>query len=856
MKLFPHGGNVRQLARKSGRDISQFLDFSANINPLGPPSWLRPTISSAISGLVNYPDPDSIDLRQAVARRHNADFDETFVGNGSTELIYILPRALKKTKAVIVCPSYADYTTACLQAGLEIKRLVTTHDKEFKPDLNQLDGVLDGNELVFLGHPNNPTGVGLDRDSILNLAETHPETFFIMDEAFLDLSSGIKSFTEKMLPNILVVISLTKTFAIPGIRLGCGVANHDVVTQIEHFLPPWSVNTLAQMIGVKALEDAQYVKESVNLVETERAFLQSGLSELDALQPFPSLVNFILVRILREGLDSGTLVEKALKKGLAVRDCSNFHGLGPDYIRVAVRPRDENIRLLEVLGEILGKAPVSRRKKTAKALMFQGTCSNAGKSVLTAALCRILKQDGVNVAPFKSQNMSLNSFVTRQGHEMGRAQAFQAQACGLEPDSRMNPVLLKPNSDTGSQVIVMGKPVANMNVAQYINYKPQAFEAACRAFDELAQEHDAIILEGAGSPAEVNLKAHDIVNMKMARYAKSPVIIVGDIDRGGVFASFIGSMEVFEEWERRLVLGFLVNKFRGDQSILEPALEYTLDFTGKPVLGVVPHIHSLGLPEEDSVTFKSGLLDDKNISGDHVEIVIVDLPHISNFTDFDALRNEPDVRIRVVRRPEELGTPDTIIIPGSKNVINDLSHLKDNGLAQAILIASRNGKSEIVGICGGFQMIGVTIKDLHHLESHLEHIDGLGLLNLATVLEIDKTLKLTEASHSESGLKIHGYEIHHGRTEAFGETASIIREDGADLGFSSADGMVWGTYLHGVFDSDEFRRWYINRLRSRKGLMALACSPGKYDLNPAFDNLAEVVRHSVNLEKIYHAMGL
>ncbi len=856
MKLFPHGGNLRRLARNSGKDVSQILDFSANINPLGPPPWLRPTVSSTISGLVNYPDPDSVDLREAVAQRYKADFDETFVGNGSTELIYILPRALKKKKAVIVCPSYADYATSCLQAGLEINRLVAHHEKAFNPDLSQLDSVLKGDELVFLGHPNNPTGVGLDRDSILNLAEKHPETFFIIDEAFLDLSSGIDSFTGGRPPNILVIISLTKTFAIPGIRLGCGVADREVVTKIEQFLPPWSVNTLAQMIGVKALEDEKYVSESVKLVENERAFLHSNLCGMDGLMPFPSLVNFILVRIVRKGLDSKTLVERAIEKGIAVRDCSNFHGLGPDYIRIAVRPREENIRLLDAFAAMLGKSVVAAKSKRAATLMFQGTCSNAGKSVLTAAFCRILRQDGIKVAPFKSQNMSLNSYVTRQGHEMGRAQAFQAQACGLEPDSRMNPILLKPNSDTGSQVIVMGKPVSNMNVAQYIKYKPQAFGAACKAFDELSQGYDAVIMEGAGSPAEVNLKEHDIVNMRMARYAQAPVIIVGDIDRGGVFASFVGSMEVFEEWERKLVSGFLVNKFRGDQSILDPALRYTLEFTDKPVLGVVPHIHSLGLPEEDSVSFKSGLLDDKNVTGNHVEIVIVDLPHISNFTDFDALRNEPDVRLRIVRQPEELGNPDVIIIPGSKNVISDLNHLKKNGLAQVIVTASENGKAEIVGICGGFQMIGRTIKDLHHLESDMERMDGLGLLNLATVLEVDKTLKLTGASHPESGLELKGYEIHHGRTEAFGETPSILRDDGAALGFSSPDGMVWGTYLHGIFDSDEYRRWYINRLRSRRGFVTLACSPSKYDLNPAFDKLAEVVRRSVNLEKIYQAMGL
>lgn len=856
MTLFPHGGNLRRLARTYGKDVSQLVDFSANINPFGPPSWLRPTISSAISNLVNYPDPENTDFREAVAAKYNAEPGETLVGNGSTELIYMIPRALGKKKAIIVSPCYADYVTSCIQSGLYVKHVLSTPEKNFIVDVDELDATIGGDELVFLGHPNNPTGVGLDRDSITELAGKYPDTIFVIDEAFVDLSSGVQSFTEKRLHNIVIIISLTKTFCIPGLRLGCGIAGSGLVNKIVQFQPPWSVNTLAQMIGTRALSDTDYINRSVGLVERERTFLQSRLREIGGLVPFSSCANFILIRISRRDIDSGILVSKALERGVAIRDCANFHGLDSTYIRIAVRTREENIRLLETLGMILGHSSSKTRSSRVKTLMFQGTSSNAGKSVLTAAFCRILSQDGINVAPFKSQNMSLNSFVTNQGLEMGRAQAFQAQACGLEPDVRMNPVLLKPNSDTGSQVIVMGKPVRNMNVSQYIEYKPEAFQHACRAFDELAKKYDAIILEGAGSPAEINLKNHDIVNMNMARYAESPVIIVGDIDRGGVFASFIGSMEVLDEWERKLTLGFLINKFRGDQTILDPALEYTLDFTGKPVLGVVPFIGSLGLPEEDSVTFRSGFFDDKSVSGNHVEIVIIDLPHISNFTDFDALRNEPDVRIRVVRSPGELGNPDAIIIPGSKNVISDLNHLKKIGLADLILNAALTKKSEVVGICGGFQMIGNTIKDLHHIESDAEGTDGLGLLNLSTVLELDKTLRFTHALHIDSRLELHGYEIHHGKTEAMGEKTTILGADGTDLGYGSSEGMIWGTYLHGVFDADEFRRHYINKLRARKGLMALSSGLTRYDLNPAFDKLAEIVRGHVRIEKIYEAMGL
>ncbi len=345
--------------------------------------------------------------------------------------------------------------------------------------------------------------------------------------------------------------------------------------------------------------------------------------------------------------------------------------------RIAVRTAEENERLCHALQDALGVTRKSVGRRMKPAVMLQGTSSNAGKSIMAAAFCRILLQDGYSVAPFKAQNMSLNSYVTRDGGEMGRAQVVQAQACRIDPDVRMNPILLKPSSDTGAQVILMGKPVGNMDVNTYIRYKPEAFTAVKEAYDSLASEHDVIILEGAGSPAEVNLKHHDIVNMTMARYARSPVILVGDIDRGGVFASFIGTMEVLAEWERALVAGFVINRFRGDKSLLDDAINYVERYTGRPTFGVVPYLQDLGLPEEDSVTFKSGPKEETRPAGDVVEIALIDLPHISNFTDFDSLRLEPDVHLSIVREPRDMGHPDVVILPGSKNVIGDLDYLEE-----------------------------------------------------------------------------------------------------------------------------------------------------------------------------------
>ena len=486
--------------------------------------------------------------------------------------------------------------------------------------------------------------------------------------------------------------------------------------------------------------------------------------------------------------------------------------------------------------------------------MFQGTCSNAGKSVLTAALCRILLQDGLRVAPFKAQNMSLNSFVTREGGEMGRAQVVQAQAARLDPDVRMNPVLLKPSSDTGSQVIVMGRPVGNMTVNDYLAYKPQAFVAVQAAYDSLAGEYEVMVLEGAGSPAEVNLKAHDIVNMPMARYAQAKVLLVGDIDRGGVFASFVGTMEILDEWERELIAGYIVNRFRGQKSLLTEALTYIEQRTGKPVLGVVDYLPNLGLPEEDSVNFKAGLFSPHRPAGEHVTVALIDLPHISNFTDFEPFLAEPDLFVKIARTPADIAGADAVILPGSKNVIADLKWLFNSGLAEALKKYRGEGR-EIVGICGGFQMLGISIDDPYHIESAGESLTGLGLLDLATVLERDKTLTRQSGRHLASGLAVHGYEIHHGQSRATGTCDILTFDNGESGGAGNPAQTIWGTYLHGIFDADPFRRWFIDRLRQRRGLAPLNSVQASYDLEPAFDRLAEAVRSQLDMSAIYGLLG-
>jgi cobyric acid synthase CobQ len=578
------------------------------------------------------------------------------------------------------------------------------------------------------------------------------------------------------------------------------------------------------------------------------------MNGISGLKTYPASANFLLAMITRSDLTAGKVADRMLKEhGIAVRVCTNIFGLDNRFLRFAVRTEAENIKMVEALEKVFEYRSGRHRSKPKPAIMFQGTSSNAGKSVLTAAMGRILLQDGYRVAPFKSQNMSLNSFVTRQGGEMGRAQVVQAQACKLDPDVRMNPILLKPNTDTGSQVIVNGKPVGNMDVKEYVHYKPEAFEAAKRAYDSLAGENDVMVIEGAGSPAEINLKHHDIVNMQMARYAQAPVLLVGDIDRGGVYASFVGTMELLTEWERAITAGFIVNRFRGDSDLLKSAHDYVLGHTGRPVLGVVPYFHDLGLPEEDSVSFKNGLWDEVLSDKDTVRIAVIDLPHISNFTDFDALRIEPDVQLQIIRSAMDFNAPDAVIIPGSKNTIGDLEFLKRNGLADKL--RELNNKVPIIGICGGFQMLGSGIADPYALETSGKTVPGLGLLEIVTLLEKEKTLTRIEAKHIKSGRPVFGYEIHHGISDGTNFEPAVISDEGKSDGAVSPSGMVWGTYIHGIFDSDDFRRWFINELRVRKNLAPLPKS-ATYDLESALDRLAESVRNSIRLKDIYKLMGL
>lgn len=511
----------------------------------------------------------------------------------------------------------------------------------------------------------------------------------------------------------------------------------------------------------------------------------------------------------------------------------------------------------------------------ARTIMIQGTGSHVGKSVIVAALCRIFVADGYEVAPFKSQNMALNSHVTKEGLEIGRAQAFQAFAARKEPIVEMNPILLKPTSDTGAQVIVRGKPIGNMTAKEYHEYKPKALSIIKACFEKLARENDIVVIEGAGSPAEVNLRENDIVNMSIAKLLNAPVVLVGDIDKGGVFAWIVGTLELLDEEEKELVRGILINKFRGDMDILKPGLEFLEKRVNKPVIGVIPYFQDIKIQEEDSVSLSvekgrirvAGKGEEKEI-----KIEVVYLPHISNFTDFDALEAEEGVSLRFVGKGEKIGEPDVIIIPGSKNTIGDLLYLKNSGYASQIVAKARSGKCVVFGICGGYQMLCNTLIDPESVESKVKKTDGLDLLPATTIFE-SHNQKMTNQVRAIANLEFYkgeiaGYEIHMGRTYfADGDIKNvftIIERSGKEVmddggGAVNSDGSVIGTYIHGIFDNDGFRRAFLNYIRLKKGLSPLDISVNKsetaIDWDAEYNKLADFVRRNIDVGRVYEIIS-
>jgi adenosylcobyric acid synthase len=517
--------------------------------------------------------------------------------------------------------------------------------------------------------------------------------------------------------------------------------------------------------------------------------------------------------------------------------------------------------------------PMSNRR--AKSLMILGTASHSGKSITVAALCRIFRQDGLRVAPFKAQNMSLNSFATRDGCEIGRAQAVQARAAGLEPHVDMNPLLLKPSSEIGSQVVLNGKVFGNVTAAHFRDFKGLFFDSVVSAYRRLSARFDYIILEGAGSPVEMNLKDGDIVNMRMAEAAGAACILVGDIDRGGVFASLVGTFDLLTAAERERFIGFIINKFRGDERLLAPGVEFLESRLGRRCVGVVPFIPDLRIDEEDGVALdQPARCLDENDAGHRLQVCVIKLPHIANFTDFGPLQAESGISLTYATLPAESAGADVLVLPGSKNTIGDLGWLKSTGWDNTVKLHARQ-RRPVLGICGGFQMLGLEVRDPFHVESESPQSSGLALIDCVTTLGPQKVTRQASARIARqaargsdsgavgSGPRFLGYEIHMGETRLGPHCRpflSLVRAGDdvvVDDGAITADGRIIGTYLHGLFDSDEGRIWLLDYLR-RLCNKEVATAPEHLEtrMEDQYEILARHFRRHIRLDAIYEALGI
>jgi adenosylcobyric acid synthase len=495
--------------------------------------------------------------------------------------------------------------------------------------------------------------------------------------------------------------------------------------------------------------------------------------------------------------------------------------------------------------------------------MIQGTGSGVGKSIITAALCRSFYREGHKVAPFKAQNMSLNSYVTKEGGEIGRAQVYQAEACGIAPHVAMNPILLKPSADNNSQVIVMGKVRGQRNAKDYYAERPNFVREVAEAFDTLKDNYELIIMEGAGSPAEINLRQHDMVNMAMAEMADAPVLIIGDIDRGGVFAWMKGTLDLLSESEQNRVHGFIINQFRGDLELLKPGLKQFEEMTGKPVLGVIPFDKELFVDEEDAIPHHSSpfLSNGPNV----VDVAIVQLPHIANFTDFSPLLADPGVAVRYVRSPVQAGSPDLLILPGTKNTIGDMQFMQSMGWDRFAQSYQQNG-GLILGVCGGFQMLGTRLSDPNHIESDIEEIEGLGFIQATTIMEHEKTTQrrirpTLPSSIFQQGLEVDGYEIHSGQTTFEKGYPLLFEAEENDcphsLGLCNEEGNVIGTYLHGFLDNDPIREGFLNYIREKRDLPQAKDNFNYREFRSRqLDRLADLVTQSINMNEVKRIIGL
>ena len=850
-----HGGDIYSFM-VNNKNTGRIYDFSVNTKPFGLSEKVKKSIIESIDEIKRYPDTESRELISDISEYHGIDKKYIVCGNGAADVIFRAVKAINPENALIIAPTFSEYERALREAGSNVDIYILRYPMYITEEvINDIE--YSKYDLIFLCNPNNPTGILLDSRNIYKIVENchRAGTKLFIDECFMDMTDENNSVINlcDRYNDIYILKSLTKMYAMPGLRVGYAISSDvDMIEKIRNTGQPWSVNTLAGKAASAALKDNDYRNKLINHLTAERRYMKEGLKAL-GFEVWDSKANYVFFRVF----DKIKLDKELERYGIMIRNCEKMYGLGQGFYRVCIGLRQDNEYLLKSMESVV--SGYRSRKLKCRSIMVQGTMSNSGKSFITAGLCRIFNQDGYRTAPFKSQNMALNSYITAEGGEIGRAQAMQAESAGIEASVNMNPILLKPSSDHKSQVIVKGEIFGTMDAKEYYARKQEFIPYIKEAYRQLSESNDIIVLEGAGSPAEINLKSADIVNMGMAKISDSPVILVGDIDRGGVFASIYGTIELLDEDERRRVKGIIINKFRGDISILQSGIEMLEKMTGIKVLGVVPYI-DVDIEEEDSLSEK--LLQKKIKQGSSIDIAVIRLPRISNFTDFDIFSRIEGVSLRYISDKDEVGNPDMIIIPGTKSTISDLKWLRQSGI-EAKILKSRERGTVIAGICGGYQMLGKELNDPEEIETG-EKIRGIGLLEVTTVFKPYKHRsricgKVNKIEGILSGLSeqsFSGYEIHQGETT--GEGGHFLTfEDGTGEGYISSDGNIFGTYVHGFFDNMEIAEKIVNILKQKKGIKSDVNKDydwKKYK-NEQYDKLADCLRASLDIDEIYSVIN-
>lgn len=755
-----HGDGARALESFLGLESGELLDLSASLNPVAQ-SYDR-LLADRIGSLKSYPDPGV--ATASLAEALEVDEAQLVLCNGGAEAIQLVSHIVRR--GWVREPDFSLY-----------RRHISSYDPEGP---------------WWASNPNNPTGALLGDGEVPH----------VVDEAFYQIATGSWSRRD-FERGSFVAGSLTKLFGLPGLRVGYVIApTPEDAAKLRKLQPQWSVNSLAT-VSLPYLVKSVDLKETQGAVSRLREELNSMLAGYGA-QPMPSAANYVYVP---SGLE---LFERLLAHKVLVRDTASFGIAGG--VRIAV-PNDKGLERVE-------KAlfPRTHRKSSNSgfrgSLMVVGTTSDSGKSTLVAAFCRALSDRGIAVAPFKAQNMSLNSAVTPTGYEIGRAQARQAQAARIEAEVVMNPILLKPTSEMTSQVVVLGEPRYETTARDYQKDKRELMGVVTDSYRDLASRFEVVVLEGAGSPAEINLIEHDIVNLGLARRINAKALLVGDIDRGGVFASLYGTIQILPPGLSSLIIGFAINKIRGDATLLDRGISQLENLSGRRVFGVLPYLSESLIDAEDSLGLAS-YGDAQASDGNALDIAVIALPKMSNFTDFDPLVNEPGCILRMVTSPGQLGNPDLIIIPGSKSTISDLNWLRARGFEVAIKRQIVMG-SVILGICGGYQILGSEICD--EVESKQGRVEGFGLLDVKTIfLDSKVTLQRRGISLRFGGVAVSGYQIHQGRVISEGsqklfELSVPVRsfpEAGLSDGAVDDAGQVFGTTLHGIFENDGFRTVFL-----------------------------------------------